>query len=456
MKILIKTFFSFIAPMEDFIIESDDNTVKFKTRNKKWVKKLHPNDLFSAPMFIRCSFCFKGKIDLNKFILALNESFKDFEMFLTTFKKDNNNDIFICYKENEYKQVLEIEDRPLDLIENSYSKVENLVPTLKTICPIQESGISLHLDGLKMAAFKLSIFENGFCIGYNINHACIDQTGIYYYFKYLSQLYSFGREHLKLKKPEFIDYKSYENKEFQFADTNEAHEYAKKLGFYYKEKAQDNNIFEKNSILFLNFNLREIDNFKKESNETTLSKNDIIIGIIFKLYTFSSHLNENQDFNLKYISSVRKHGNIGEEIMGNIFRYNGISLKVGEIRKMNIIELSKINRKSVNSITIDHFKNDISWFNYIHSLDNYGYFIPTIYGTNISNWNSLDYNKIQFGSSTPFALKTFCRARDATNYLSFDIDKNNNKTITTSISVPNDSIERIINFSKDNNLFSIK
>src|SRR5262249_27352696 len=65
--------------------------------------------------------------------------------------------------------------------------------------------ITDQFEGLPIGAFKLTTFIDGFTIGYYLNHAFFDQSSIFYFLKYLSHVYTFGKDHINLKKPSLVD-----------------------------------------------------------------------------------------------------------------------------------------------------------------------------------------------------------------------------------------------------------
>ncbi|EGC38621.1 hypothetical protein DICPUDRAFT_75769 [Dictyostelium purpureum] len=48
-----------------------------------------------------------------------------------------------------------------------------------------------------------------------------------------------------------------------------------------------------------------------------------------------------------------------------------------------------------------------------------------------SSWNQFDYSQVRFNDSTSYALRTISIASKGTNFISFDINNDNNKIIST-------------------------
>ncbi|EGC30667.1 hypothetical protein DICPUDRAFT_41155 [Dictyostelium purpureum] len=428
-------------------------TVSFNTTKKSWVKKIEsPNNIFASPAFVRGCFYFKDSIDINRFINAMNLSFKDYDMLLSTLAVDKDGKPLATYTQNQSQEILEIEEAPSKLIEES--EIENLVPN-KVITPAQQSGATGDLNGMKMGAFKLTIFGNGFSVGFNISHSMFDQTGVFYYFKYLSQIYTLGADKITLKKPEIIEYNN--NDSYKFSDINEAHQYANSnLGFFYKDPS-NGKAFSENISIDIEFNSNEIDQFKSTVKDQILSKNDIISAIMFKICTLNSKLKDDDVFHLRYLCNIRKFAGLGEETLGNLFKYCTIPLKVSDIREMSIIDLAKVNRKSVSEITYKQFIKALCWYKYTQDEKhiNYHYFIPSIYSTKLSNWTQFSYEQIAFDNAKPYSLKPISKAGDATNFISFEINQNNEKIIQTSVAISPDSMAKVIELSNTTTLFKI-
>ncbi|EGC30502.1 hypothetical protein DICPUDRAFT_99515 [Dictyostelium purpureum] len=438
-----------------YIFNKDKTIVSFYSSDKEWTIKLGPNDYYAAPVFMRGCFYFRGGINIDRFADALAESFKDFDMLLGTLSMSKEGDIFVNYENNKLNQVLEIEDRTTESSINNNQNVIDHLPN-KIITAEQQSGAAIDLSGMKMSAFKIKVFNDGFFIGYNINHSMLDLTGVAYYFKYLSQIYTLGnREKINLKKPQYLG--TFKTNNIQFKDKDEADQYANKMGFYFiPPNNNSNNMFSQNNILKIEFNTTKLD-ILKSTSDLSLSKNDVITAAICKVFTFTSNLKDDDIFTLKYMCNIRKLAGLGEEALGNLYIYKGIPLKVSDIRKKSLVELAGINRKSVSEITYEQFKNDLCWFKYIQDekIDTFGYFIPSIKYTLLSNWNQYDYDQIKFDNATPHSLAPVCIADAGTNFISFNTNENNEKTIITTVSIPPNSIKEIVEFGVNTSLYRV-
>ncbi|EGC31711.1 hypothetical protein DICPUDRAFT_156411 [Dictyostelium purpureum] len=387
-----------------------------------------------------------GSINVEKFIEAMDESFKDYQVLLSYIYKESEKP-FIFFKAAGYEEILEIEERNGDSINNC--KIEDSLPNkIKT----RDTE-----NGVKVGVFKLTLFKDGFSLGNVISHAIFDQGAVCYYFKYVSQLYNNGRGRTILAKPHFTDYSAFSSESIIFNDMNEAQLYANQIGFSYPSLHAISATHPIPLVYNIEFNINELENFKSsiDGKQAGISKNDIITAVFFKM--FASQLLDSDIFSLKYACNIRKTAGLGEEALGNIYIHCCIPLKVLEIKEKSLLELAKISRKSVSKISVDHFKKDLIWYKYIqdNKIDSDGYFFPTPYTTILSNWNQFDYSQVRFNDSTPYALRTISIASKGTNFISFDINNDNKKIISTTIAVTFDNIDAITEMGNNTNLFKI-
>ncbi|KAM9984310.1 hypothetical protein ACTFIZ_003975 [Dictyostelium cf. discoideum] len=443
-----------------------DTTKLFKSNI--FYKKFDGLDYAAHTVFSRGGYYFKGEINLEKFLKSMEQAFLEFPVLLSTFYSENGiwNISYPPKSHHKVKDQLEIEKRENELIETT--TLESIIP-MKLLDERMKNGFSIDLEGLPMGSFKLTILKDGFVIGYSINHSLFDQSSMYYFFKYLSMIYSNNgeKEKVTLKKPIIINGQDfYDKNQPSLTDLQNFRDYGKEfLGFTYtpfgsdsgSEKAKIENI-----TIKVNFNLIEIENLIKSiTDDYYLSTNDIIHSIIVKILSMNeSSISEDEQFRLRYTCNMRKRCNLNEEHIGNFGFQQNLLLKVSDIKSKSILELAKINRKDVSEFTNDNFFKTITWHNKMQNhkelpLNYLGKQVPTI--TNISNWTSFDYNKISFDGIKPFTIKSPCIATYNVNIICFDYDfKNDKKFFRTTIYIPSNSFNQINNFSNHSKLFTIE
>ncbi|KAM9969565.1 hypothetical protein ACTFIR_001401 [Dictyostelium discoideum] len=449
------------------------DTAKLFKSNNIFHKKFDGLDYAAHTVFSRGGYFFKGEIDLEKFLKSMEQVFHEFPVLLSTFHSENG--IWcVSYPPKSHHKAndqLEIENRENELIETT--TLESIIP-MKLLDERMKNGFSFDLEGLPMGSFKLTILKDGFVIGYSINHSLFDQSSMYYFFKYLSMIYSNNCENEKvtLKKPIIIDGQDFYDKDQpSLTDLQNFRDYGKQfLGYTYTPFGSDSSSGDdtssekpkiENITIKVNFNLIEIENLIKSiKTDYYLSTNDIIHSIIIKILSMNESISDDEEFRLRYTCNMRKRCNLSEEHIGNFGFQQNLLFKVSDIKNKSILELAKINRKDVSEFTNDNFFKTITWHNKMQNLKelplNYlGKQVPTI--TNISNWTSFDYNKISFDGIKPFTIKAPCIASYNVNIICFDYDfKNDKKFFRTTIYIPSNSFNQINNFSNDSKLFTIE
>jgi len=435
-------------------------TFEFTSNKDNWSKSLGAVEYFSSPVFTRGGFYFKGAINEERFLVAIKEAFNEFHFLLATFFRDGDG-WRACYppkNQDDKIEQLEIERREEERIDSATLDV--ILPD-KIVDERMRLGFSVDLEGILMGFFKLTIFMDGFVIGYNVNHSLFDQASIFYFLKYTSHLYTYGKEKLSLKQPIIVDVESFETKnQVSFKDINEVREYGNSiLGFTYSPPSKTENIASNsdNVIIKLKFNLMEIEEFKKTPKQY-ISTNDIIHAILFKIYTFNPNLQETDEFCLRYAVNARKHLGLGEEAIGNLVHQCRIILTVGELRKKTLLELALVDRQSISEISGQDFLNDVGWYKYIkdNKVNTMEYIGKgSSLTTRTTNWTNFDYNNVTFDGSLPIAVKSPSIASYGVNVISFDT-QDNQKIFTCPISIPSNCLDYAVELGKSSKLYIIE
>ncbi|EGC32323.1 hypothetical protein DICPUDRAFT_38569 [Dictyostelium purpureum] len=417
--------------------------------DKSFLHKVGPVEHFSASLFSRGGLWYNGTIDIEKFALAVKESLKDFYFIHSTLHKDEGGEIYASYSENENFEHLEIEERE-ESIKNA--TLELILPK-KNISLDQQMGFSKDLNGQVMGVLKLTKYTDGFVIGYNFSHTLFDQGSMVYYFKYLANIYN-GRP--GLKKPQIVDILSLGHNIPLFKDINEVREYGSKvLRYIYKpisaHTAPAPNL---NIIVQIKLDIDEIDKLKSTSPQY-LSRNDLIGGILIKIYNFS---NKEENFTYGYVCNIRKYLGVGEEAISNLIHQRRMTIDAKDIIKNNTVELAQLVRKNCSEITIEGYTKYVAWCKYLkdEKQNMAEYFNNPTHGmTRTSNWTSFDYDSISFDNSAPISLRHYTAAFYGVNIISFDTDENGKKYYTTQISIPSNDLEKVKEYGEVSKLYSI-
>lgn len=155
-----------------------------------------------------------------------------------------------------------------------------------------------------MAAFKLTICEDGFILGYCLSHIFFDQASIVYFFRYLSRIYS-GSE--ILPTPKLIDIEAHfsNTSTIEFNDVKEFIAQTKSMGFSYVENPVALDVSNSERPIALYFNYEAIDQLKKDAT-SFITENDIIHAIHIKIRALNKELANNQMLKFGFACNMRK------------------------------------------------------------------------------------------------------------------------------------------------------
>eukprot|EP01132_Coremiostelium_polycephalum_P005574 gene5574-6940_t len=410
-------------------------------------------EYFYSSFFNRGGMYFRGSINVDQFIEALNETLMDFNFMFIQWDRDKNIGIypsattnFIQNKKNNINchiVRLELEYRK-EKIENCCSSGFDHLPT-KNIDD-RMKGFAMSLDGLPMATFKLSTFSNGFTIGFGRNS-----------------------DRMLLKKPDIrnLDFLYLDTKTIDLKDLSEVRKFGDKLNYFYKDEG--GSTVPESILLGLIFNTEEIRKFKQQTPEY-ISTNDVIHAILLKIYSFNPLFTPDQDFCMKYMVNMRKLCSMYEEVIGNIAYGHCFVIKIEEMRSKSLLELALINRKYFSQLNLEGFKVEVTWMKYLQKYnENPLEYLEkkNLVGCRVSNWNTFNYDSIKFNSSSgskeiddesspPFAIYCPSLATHSNlNMLTFD-NSFGPKTIITSIYIPSSCLNSIQDLEKSTNLFTFK
>ena len=459
-------------------LNEEKTLARFYPKNTRWEKKLNSINYFLAPVFLSQSLCFKGKVSLERFLDAMHESLQDFDFLFSQLHRSDG-DLYAGYStaggNNSFIQ-LEIEKKQETINASSLASItpNKVDKKIHSTAANQSDDLSMPIvelfTGLPMVAFKLTTFIDGFAIGCYWNHALLDQSSMVYFFKYLSQVYSFGRDGISLQKPNLVDVDSL------FPNVKSAYDFKSVADFRARSEAiigfkhtppEVNNTLprktdktkpspklESHTTVNLTFKLSEINKLKNKA-EQYLSVNDIIHGILLKIYSFNPDLSLDENFCFGFVCNMRKHCRLGEEAIGNIISHPLIGLTLKDIKSKTPLELALCNRQRMSNITPEFFKKSLDWYTHLQKYNenplhyNIGF---NSLNARVTNWTSFDYDNILFDSASPIALKTPCFASARINIISFDT-KENEKQLKTSVSVSPVGLDLLTELESKSKLF---
>lgn len=460
-------------------LNEDQTIAHFYPTKMGFKKKLGSTQYYHSPYFISQGLCFRGEIHLGRFLDAMHETLQDFDCLFGNIDA-HEGDLFVSYSTEESNSTgenksSESNNRPFIQLEIEKKDEQFNSSSLDTIIPNKideriKGVITDQFEGLPMGAFKLTIFVDGFTIGFSLNHSLFDQSSMFYLIKYLSHMYTYGREKISLKKPRLVDVdfltsnvevpQIFENLK-DFRENSESY-----IGFKYTSPESLSEVeiqteeepkpsFESYITVDLNFNLTEI-NKLIGTVDHYLSVNDMIHAVLLKVYSFNPRLALDQTFCFGFACNMRKYCGFGEEAIGNVLSHPLIFIKLQDIKNKSLLELALLNRQRVSEVDIEFFKRSLVWYErlleYHEKPIHYG---PTfnLLNARATNWSTFNYDNILFDNATPIKLNAPCLAPFRVNVISFE-NKENEKVFKTSISIPPEGIESLQELERETKLFS--
>lgn len=420
--------------------------VYFNAKNKPHKRLLSPIDAFFSCLYPSGALLFSGCVDVDRFVVAVEKTLSSFSFLFKKNLKDASVDEY-----SMSKILLEVGFNESTLSSGDFNKFLPQSVDKRMTQGVIEPKIAGELP---LCAIRLSVYKDGFSIGYYMSHSLMDQGSTVYFFYYLSMMYTQGKDKSTLPEPVLCDIDFLE-KRCLLKSTQDLKVLADSLmGFRYVNPNEPRLLPEK--IVELSFDTDEMTKFI-EISYGSITKNDIIHAIILKIYALNSRVEDHQIFCLSFPCNMRKRCGLGIETIGNVIGHSKISLTFGEIRCSSVFDLARKSRECVASISIDNFFDNLVWYREFSQLNedprNY---LPVFNFLNcrVTNWSSFDYGSIQFDLSKIIELKSPCYAKFGVNVISFD-NKNGKNSLKTTICVPSESIEPLMFFSKESKLFNI-
>lgn len=432
----------------------------FHPSKNSWQQKLTAIETFHCGMFPQGSFYFNGGIELNKFLHALQTTLEVFDFLFCKLYRIKDGVMAAYQRDNNHCVQLEIE---------TFDKTLNELSALQTLPQHLDqrirSGVTDNIDGLPIVTFKLTIASNGFVLGYCINHTFIDQASLVYFLKYLAHSYSDNVQ--SLKKPLLLNIEKFlneDNSTMELTELVEFRNYAKKVGLKYIANLSDLHKKQEtssNTPVYLHLNTVKIDELKQEANQL-ISKNDIMHGLLLKLYAEDPALLGDYLMHFGFACNMRKYLGLEEETVGNILHFPYFDpIKVSDVRAFDIVELAEISRKNVNNISIAAYQNKITWFKQFYTFHEMAnHYVPLPYVDSLywghTNWASFTYQDISFQGNRLLALWT----PPFPSHLKFTVtlfdDRNTNCPLIIPINLTDLLLQKALNLAKSMGLFTVQ
>ena len=429
------------------------DALRFYPCEKCWSRILHPLEYFCCTVYTGGALHFKGKLDQTRFIEALQYTLKNFDFLFCRLHTDGGQ-VHASYSENSNNFV------QLELEHNGSSS-----PLPEKIDDRIRTGMVDDLEGLPMCALKVTTLHDGFTLGYRFNHALLDQASIFYFFKYLSIYYSDKTETEYLAKPKLADFDLLTAKNTPtFRDLEEFRAYGKSQGFQFL--ADKSELTTKittpfpGAIVDVHFKLSALSKLKAES-ECFITENDLINALLLKIYAMDPSFLPNEEQHFSFPCNMRKKCGLDESVIGNLVYSCRLTLKTDYIRKATLIELAQINRKALNAVTPEAFKEWLMWYEGFtkfsqnpkeYVLTN---FIKPQHWTS-SNWSSFNYQEIAFDHQQATTLTTpsasSLLASLGMSVICFDTPRNE-KTPNAVLGIPTASLKAIKEYGRLTGLY---
>jgi hypothetical protein len=445
--------------------DEKQKVARFFPPKKTWTKKLNSVEYFFSYIYPSGGLCFKGAISVERFLAAMHNSLQAFDFMFGRFHM-NEEGLGIRYPENDERNSsfiqLEIEESADPLCS----------ATLPGILPVKIDGTMRNtfvdpleaLQGMGIGAFKLTIFNDGFAIGYYLNHAFFDQSSIVYFLLYLSHIYTHGDNNNHFKKPVLMDYSSQTAKDAPiFKDLTHIRQYGEAaLGWRYQSGKSNTSKTQSPSPALQKIDVRfrmPVINKLIQSSKQFISPNDIIHALLLKMYSFNYDIEPDETFCLTFSCNMRKRCGLGANTIGNVLNPTRMYVKKEFITNATIVELAHLSREYVFGINVENFRNNIVWYNQIQGYNEtpLHYRLPASdqLKLRVTNWSTFNYNHILFDDARIVSLKTPSYASTGLSIISFD-SISGEKVLTTSLYVPHNSLESIMELARSTNLFTVK
>lgn len=439
-------------------VTGNGSCVDFTPSKSSWNKELGSIESFLCTIFAKGSFFFRGKVDLQRFVEAMQETLNAFDFLYGKIHVVDSR-IIISYTQERDKVTLEIKSQTGSM------KSATAASTLPDKFDKRATkGLVNQLENLPMASFKLTQFDDGFAIGYYLNHAFMDQSSTVYFFQCLSRKYNGGPD---LKAPTLCDLDAIAKEDSCPIVANTAEEFrslGEQIGYtYLKDKvALLKHLLGPDSrlVLGLRFNLVELQKYKEKCT-SYVSDNDLIHAILLKIYAHNPDICGKDEYTYSFACNMRRHLKLGHETIGNVLASCRISgLKTDILRKADLLYLAQRNRAELIKMCKETYVHGNSWFSNFRTIpDKPTDFLPSFIVKPLefctSNWLRFDYSQITFDNQEPVFVTSPTAARFNLSLISFDA-RDGEKVLTTDLAIPPSSLQYAKDLAKQCGLFTVQ
>jgi hypothetical protein len=414
--------------------------------------------LMLAPVTVSSAMLFKGQIEIEAFKSALSTSINSFPyMTGAMYEEKKDGKCLGAYvlprkvddftpKPEETNGTLE----PACLFENGFmilehdgflgdssgSKEYDLSLPASEYLPKKVNPKMLRfdpsVDGMPIAALKVTQYKSHFIFGIRFNHAFFDCSSVVQFFIFVSRLYSFP----SISSP--ISYEAPLNPVFnpkthiipdniQFVDDSDCLSACPK-GYTMKELPPIS--FVLGSTLEMIFDSTKLNEFKNQGTaqvsevdgagmKTMISSNDILHAIALKALaryasSTSPSLNHHskEEIRLYFARNMRKPLGFGDDVIGDYIRSECFPLLLSQALSSSVYELAVANRRSLSHQSHEPnevrkaYSRECQFIQQCHHHSstiiekNNGFpfceFFRDNYSLYVTNWNSFPFEKVQF------------------------------------------------------------
>jgi hypothetical protein len=379
-----------------------EQLIQIKPKCSNYSVTLNAHNRYFCRYYPGALMVFQGSLDLQRFTSALEQALHYFP-FLCGQLSDDGKNLRIVFDEHTGSVICEYAFRP-DL---SYTKIhESTAQHLPQHVPSQFLSMPEDVNGLLMLQLRVTQCADGFALGYRFNHACLDQSSLLYFLKYVIEFYHPSLSSHSLKHPVLLD--TFNLLPKKTASSLDFDAVAQSIGRIKKNEVSPLPVVASQNIQII-FNHEQLRAYG-QSLPTVCSTNDLVNAFLLKLYA----LQEDSDLTCDSISiemaaNCRNRVGLGDETIGNIVATIAVpKVSVQFVRESSLAVLAQMIRQQVQAYSSENFLTILNWYQYaeLHELgEDYVaeyLFNPSILMT--TNWLGFDYRAIHFDDHPVLAI----------------------------------------------------
>lgn len=363
----------------------------------------------TAPITVSSALLFDGKIDVQRFLGALEKAVEHCP-WLACALDDKDGRISVVARSEQPAHAArpyahgyltcEVEER------EEYSSSIPVAAFLPDDIHIKMVRVDLafeSLQGLPMAAFKVTQCKDHFILGYRLNHIFFDQSSIVYLFTFLASIYSSCPQTQALPSPVFqprsclvLADAVLSAEDFQHASPRQ-----------YKSLPAAPMEFGIPLSVKLSLNAAAVSELR---GERRLSSNDFLHAILLK--AMAKHLSHqcsdadaDTQMQVLFARNMRVPFALPPTVTGDYVRLESLSGSLQHVMDANIVSLAEESRRVVSSDEgRRRFPKECQWLLDYHKHHegaphvNFADSKPTVI---VTNWSTFPYESISFDGCTP-------------------------------------------------------